>query len=304
MSLFSSLPIGIDITPTSLRAASVVRKGDTAVLQVKAEQPLPAGTIVRGRIAVPQAALEALKKLLSSMPGKKQDAIVTLSPDAAFCSWVLAQGTEETEHEIVKLLPEQRSDVHLLTHVFGKRDGKDIIGFAALPKDIEEQYAALFAKAGLRIAALTTATGALAAAMQAKEMFLLVTSCDTHTVLSILRDGWVVDEDVVAPTAATIEKRAEALLKEYAESGMRVLSFSAIGTAIPTVAGMSPMKIFPWIAPQDGPFAAAAAAAFAGSAITMNFRTEASKKSGLIPIIAAGAGIAILLGALVWMLMR
>jgi hypothetical protein len=287
MALFSSsLSTGIEITSTSIRAAQAVRRGEAVVVQSKVEQALAAGIIVRGAVVQQSPFFEALKKTVSALPMKARDVVLCLPPESVACSWVLVpspRGGEDVKREIEKLLPYEQDDLQMLTHMLGKQESQDILCFVAVHKELMKQYVTLCGQAGLHIIGVTTGSAALVSAAAVNHNSLLVRQSGGSTILTVLRDGWTIDEELFSSQqGVSASDRVVALLKEYAGYGMPITDVSTIG--VMNLENIPSTTLLRWLLPGDVAFAGPIAASIANGAIPINFQDSSGGKSNVISL--------------------
>jgi hypothetical protein len=223
-----SLPaqIGIDVTDFSIRMAAASRSGGRWTIGNTAVRELPEGVVSHGKILDParfsDVLLHAWKTLAATAP-----AVLCLPIGAVYAAAVTMRGDRRPTADAVRSLadgvfPESWEDLRV-THM---QLGPDSLGLLAARADTLQAYADACAAAGIELRAVTTAPAVIAAANGAHGSAMLVwqpTPADPVS-LTVLRDGWPVDEDLLdgsTPAPRAAEAVAE-LRGTRAGSGMPV----------------------------------------------------------------------------------
>lgn len=173
-----SKAFGIDFSDLSIKVASLKKKGRFFKLESWGETSIDPGIIVEGEIKKEDKAIEAVKKALKSVKGKKikdNKVVVSLPEKKAFLVVIKMPKMSKEElktavyFEAENYIPFKIEDVYLDFEIIPSESGysgeNTNVLVAAIPKKIVDSYVSCAKKAGLCSAALEIESQAISRAV-------------------------------------------------------------------------------------------------------------------------------------------
>jgi len=244
MSLFSSSPIGLQLTDTFVRAVHC-RGGK---VRTKGEKNLSPGMIVEGVIADPVKVGEFLKSFVASLePAPKTNQVVLcLPPEKVYTQLIDLPHAKKKEYDTIlreklqNLIPEDANDLVITSKVLSSSPQGVRFAVAAVRNDVLQGALQACSEAGLMVVRVTTPACAIAEMMRRKdrkEPFLLVDtatgSTDRHTATVFYQD-WPVDEAVFIGDGERIHQTVTGLLDDCLAKAFSIGSVVTLGS-VPAV---------------------------------------------------------------------
>lgn len=159
---YSNIPIGLDISDTSLKVVQFDKRGNKITLQALGRAHLESGSFKKGEIINFDKAVSTIKNLLKNPQYGKitSDEVVASLPESkTFLKLIKIEKSQNSfdnllESEIEKYVPMQSSELYIDYQIVKASRDSDLVLFGASPKYIVDQYTNLLEKAGLKVVAL------------------------------------------------------------------------------------------------------------------------------------------------------
>ncbi len=227
--LHTIIMLGLQCTESSIRAAAAKKSGQILSVHARAEQKLRKDIITGDNVQDTEKAVEALKKIKSSLKMRSRKVTLCLSPRSVYTHLLrvpkVRSGrlTTAVQRELESVLPEAIEDMQIhFTPI--RRDNKGTrIAVTAVKKDLLASYKALLKKSKLSLGSVTTSALALGDMLKHVDTFLLVNAEDPEPSIVVFYGGFPVDEQLLSSEAAlTVLAQVRSLLEEYKADGMHV----------------------------------------------------------------------------------